>query len=333
MYHHLEHSKRYALRIALRQIRLGAILAVFPFAFWLTAPNYGVELYSLAGIGLFILFTEFRRSKKTLALASISLPDWISIIGTHIYFGGLAVITGGLGSPLGGLILLPGILYYLEFGTWILTLNFAMAVILGFIGHYYQVNLFQNPIRFQIMTVIIYIVTLAILASYQKIIQHQDERIRRLLTRDELTGLYNRRFLKNKIGEVQKQRAAFALIILDINYFKYYNDHWGHASGDTLLAQVGKVLKSAVGDSHFAVRYSGDEFVLLLVSVSPPEVESILQRVHRHIEEESFPGEECFPNRKLTLSHGYVFVPEGTAPSDNLFREADRLLYQSKKLR
>jgi len=161
-------------------------------------------------------------------------------------------------------------------------------------------------------------------AIIERIIRQE---LQRLSITDSLTGLYNQRHfyarLNEEIPRAKRQKHHLALILLDLDDFKQYNDKYGHLAGDEILQNVGKVINSNVRhgvDAGF--RYGGDEFAVLLIDADELVVKMMSARIEKGIEE------EC----GVTASTGSViFVDNLTAEA--MVQEADRRLYGSKEQR
>ena len=164
-----------------------------------------------------------------------------------------------------------------------------------------------------------------------------DEKFQRELfertVRDPLTGLYNRAFFTEQLGPLAERGAArglgLAVLMLDIDHFKRINDTYGHDVGDTVLCEVGRVLREAARSEDLVARYGGEEFVLALPVSAPDQATERAERVRvslslRRIET---PGGPI----RVTASLGLAFAPPGsTRPSASLITAADHCLYQAK---
>jgi two-component system cell cycle response regulator len=104
-----------------------------------------------------------------------------------------------------------------------------------------------------------------------------------LATRDELTGVYNRRFLFNDAERLLAERHHVDLVFIDLDNFKIVNDTFGHLAGDRILRDVGDVFTRATRDQDIVARYGGDEFVMLVVDSQPAEVEALAGRIANEI--------------------------------------------------
>jgi diguanylate cyclase (GGDEF)-like protein len=157
----------------------------------------------------------------------------------------------------------------------------------------------------------------------------------RLIFEDELTGLYNRRFLFNyfqsKISWDAVEDHPVSLIMLDIDHFKQINDTYGHQVGDQALVWVAGLLKEVAGDEGIAIRYAGDEFINLLPSADKRTAIQDANRLLRRIQEERFRSEEFGVSLHLTLSMGIASAPKDARSGKTLIRKADTALYYAKK--
>src|SRR5262249_50668208 len=94
-----------------------------------------------------------------------------------------------------------------------------------------------------------------------------NEKLRQQSLCDPLTGLYNRRFfmsaLANEISRSKRRRSEFSLVIMDIDHFKKYNDHYGHEAGDQILEKLSDILRFHFREGDIICRYGGEEFIVL----------------------------------------------------------------------
>lgn len=151
---------------------------------------------------------------------------------------------------------------------------------------------------------------------------------------DELTGLPNRRLLQERLTQTlalsRRHKRSFALMFIDIDYFKHVNDEYGHEVGDNLLKWLAEKLRVVVRTSDTLARQGGDEFVLLLSEISAPEdAELVARKVFNAMRDEFDTG---VLQLKVTLSVGIViFDPQKADTAEDLLRKADVALYQVKR--
>lgn len=162
--------------------------------------------------------------------------------------------------------------------------------------------------------------------------------------RDKLTGVWNRRyfelFLEQVIQRAAQGRQQVTLLVFDIDDFKQYNDHFGHAAGDDILEAAAKLIQSLVRDHDVVARIGGDEFAVIfwdkgeprhLGSQHPSNVIGIAKRFQKAISEHKFPklAEEAIG--RLTVSGGLAGFPwDGRTPAELLAR-ADEMAMRSKQ--
>ncbi len=157
----------------------------------------------------------------------------------------------------------------------------------------------------------------------------------RLIYEDELTGVYNRRYLlhyfEHKITWEGEERQPVSLLMMDLDHFKQINDAHGHLTGDQALIHIARLLKEVAGDQGLAIRYAGDEFMILLPGKRKLAAmqlgEKLLQRCHQ----EPLAVEEGASSLNLTLSMGCAAAPDDAQSGRALIQRADAALYFAKK--
>lgn len=156
--------------------------------------------------------------------------------------------------------------------------------------------------------------------------KQRDEQIRKLAYYDYLTGLHNRVSFQNAFERWKREKAEFALIILDLNDFKNINDRYGHLAGDETLRHFADWLRRCVDPSDFIARLSGDEFVILTPKADEHErlVKSIREGLRRSIELDGVLLE-------LSVSIGVSIYPHDGHNMDAVFKAADDRLYEDKR--
>lgn len=153
---------------------------------------------------------------------------------------------------------------------------------------------------------------------------------------DHLTGLPNRRAfdqeLRAEMNRVERYDARGALVLLDLDHFKVYNDAHGHPTGDEALKAVAAVLQRESRASDTVARYGGEEFAVVMPELSPGEAREAADRLRAVVEEHEVDGEEVLPTGRLTASLGVAAYPEDGASFADVLRVADRRLYRAKDL-
>jgi len=161
------------------------------------------------------------------------------------------------------------------------------------------------------------------------------EEISRLAITDGLTGLYNIRHLKRVLGEEVKRSIRYSrplsFIMLDIDFFKIYNDQHGHPRGDEILRILSGLLQQNTRDVDTVFRYGGEEFSVIIPEVGKQEAYSMAERIRRVIQAHVFPYEEDQPVGNLTMSMGVANLPDDAEEGEGLIEMADRALYRAKQ--
>ena len=170
----------------------------------------------------------------------------------------------------------------------------------------------------------------------QLTVKRQRDALRELILTDSLTGAANRRAFDERLDTEWRRcgraRLPVSLLLVDIDHFKLYNDHYGHPAGDAMLAQVTSAMRRAAARGQDLVaRYGGEEFAILLPQLDEQGATGVARRLMRELEVLDLPHAASPTGPRLTVSIGIAaMVPgEHSLPSD-LVQVADALLYQAK---
>jgi diguanylate cyclase (GGDEF)-like protein len=154
---------------------------------------------------------------------------------------------------------------------------------------------------------------------------------------DGLTGLYNYRYFITLMEKEFKRALRFkrplALLMLDIDYFKIYNDTNGHPLGNEVLKIIAEIMKSCCRDVDVIVRYGGEEFAVLFPETTMTEAHVIAERIRLTIAQYPFKGRQTQPEGILTVSIGIAAYPEDALVEKDLIDHADAALYSAKRTR
>lgn len=155
--------------------------------------------------------------------------------------------------------------------------------------------------------------------SYQKAAE--------LALRDGLTGLYNYRALQEHINSVGNTRFAFLLI--DVDYFKDFNDQYGHIVGDQVLMQIGQLIMENVRRSDKVYRYGGEEFAVVLEDADEEVAMFTAERIRVRVANQAI---ECSgqPINGVTVSTGVAIFKESQLSGYQILEQADKALYEAK---
>jgi diguanylate cyclase (GGDEF)-like protein len=160
-------------------------------------------------------------------------------------------------------------------------------------------------------------------------LRKQNEELERLSTSDALTGLYNRRYLTQRLSEElvrsSRHRGTFSVLMADVDEFKKYNDAFGHPAGDEVLKKVASILLNSTRSEDCSARYGGEEFAVLLTGTSGEVANEVAERIRSRVEEQQFAG------RKITLSIGIAEFPTDGQTAEEVIANADEALYAAKR--
>lgn len=180
----------------------------------------------------------------------------------------------------------------------------------------------------------IFVLTAWPLGFYVKIESEHIKQLENQVNIDGLTGVYNHRYfhdeLRKKIMQGKMDNKPVSMIFIDIDYFKHYNDLYGHQKGDTILKEMANVIKENVEDSNIVARYGGEEFAIILPNTREDIAMRIAENLRAKIESTYFEGEENQPNGKITASFGISVYPDKAKDDVDLIKSADDALYRAK---
>lgn len=160
------------------------------------------------------------------------------------------------------------------------------------------------------------------------------EETRALSIHDPLTGLGNRNMLNIEMEKQQavlrRNKEPLSMIMIDLDHFKQFNDTYGHATGDVILAALAGILKSEIREIDLAVRYGGEEFLLLLPDTSKELAESVAERIRHKVEMTTLTVTDD-QEVSLTISLGVATSVDGSESPEILITRADTAMYMAKE--
>lgn len=229
------------------------------------------------------------------------------------------------------------------------SINWGVVAALLFLIGVNQENLFGNIINGTFVTFLSIFISIRynrsveaefrdreIISMQYKKIQKANDKLHELAFTDQLTGLHNRRFLMEKIldhfADYQSRDFYLEMIMVDIDYFKQYNDTYGHPEGDVCLKKIADILEAYErAEGTAVIRYGGEEFLLVRISKQPGEESQIEETLMKQIDEANIPREDT-PWKKVTVSIG---TWKGSAreleKGEDAIRYADKALYCAKR--
>ena len=153
---------------------------------------------------------------------------------------------------------------------------------------------------------------------------------------DELSGLYNRRGFKDlasrELKDCIRNKLNFSLLMIDIDFFKLYNDQYGHIMGDQAIQLVSSILKkSCCRPRDIVARFGGEEFIIFLPDTDTLGASCVAKKIQNEIERINIPHEKV-DIKRVSLSIGiFNVVPDNTVTIENVIISADKLLYTAKQ--
>ncbi|WP_395006713.1 diguanylate cyclase domain-containing protein [Undibacterium sp.] len=171
----------------------------------------------------------------------------------------------------------------------------------------------------------------------EKMLRSHSEVLKKDATTDGLTGLYNRRFFdehyKISLGQSIRQKHPLSIFMVDIDYFKQYNDFYGHPAGDKILIQVAAALKSQISrSSDMLARYGGEEFVLILPNMPEDQAMLFAEKLITAINQLALAHQKSKCEKHVSISIGVsTYDPVKHREASALIDAADTALYKAKQ--
>lgn len=171
----------------------------------------------------------------------------------------------------------------------------------------------------------------------EKMLRSHSEILKRDATTDSLTGLYNRRFFdehyKISLGQAIRQKHPLSVFMVDIDYFKQYNDYYGHPAGDKILIEIAATLKSQISrSSDMVARYGGEEFVMILPNMTEQNAMQFAEKLITAVSQLALPHLKSKTKKILTISIGAsTYDPNQHREVSALIDAADTALYKAKQ--
>lgn len=156
-----------------------------------------------------------------------------------------------------------------------------------------------------------------------------------LAVTDGLTGVFNHRYFQDRllrdINRAKEEGGNISLLMIDIDYFKQYNDVNGHIAGDVALKEVAAVLRRNLKKDDLVARYGGEEFAVILVGLAREQARLVAERIRTVVAQIDFPNEKVLPTGNLTISIGLAEFPSDALERGDIIAAADRALYIAKR--
>lgn len=314
---------------------------------WLNESFYSYRVTTLSCTGLTFLILlivafKFRNSAKVQTFIGYFMPFFF---GFTMLYGGYTI---GMYSPamMAGTvnIILVGLVLYNRKLIYLISAPIAiMMVWLAYQTYFDKLpyaplfsdllndsHFYQN--KFWIRTMVeLFLPVLIITAILFEILLSQwrrrEKNIKTMSQTDALTQVYNRRYISDQLDHLA-QESNYAVVLLDLDYFKKINDQYGHDIGDIVLKRVANLLKVGVREQDIVGRFGGEEFILILKNTTLPQAVEIAERCRISIENEIV---ELNDAQTLHISASFgISLAKPDASKEQITRWADEALYQAK---
>ncbi|THB67759.1 MAG: sensor domain-containing diguanylate cyclase, partial [Spirochaetaceae bacterium] len=160
------------------------------------------------------------------------------------------------------------------------------------------------------------------------------EQLHEQAVRDELTGLYNRRFwaesIERECARVQRRNCELSIAMIDIDHFKLLNDTYGHKLGDAVLKHITKLISKHSRQSDIFFRFGGEEFVLVMPEIGNESAMERLEEMRLMIQNTPYEHAEHGP-LSITISIGYAVIPRHGSDHEKILETADQAMYYAKE--
>ncbi|MGH7273280.1 MAG: diguanylate cyclase [Nitrospiria bacterium] len=173
------------------------------------------------------------------------------------------------------------------------------------------------------------------LAKKNKALELTNKKLEQLSVTDELTGLWNRRYLWERLAEeiakTRRYNLTLSCLMSDIDNFKTINDRYGHITGDTVLSEIARLLKNQCRSHDLLARFGGEEFIMVLYQTGMEGAVQLAHRLVKTVDSHPFIAENQ-KTLKTTISIGVAtYSPQTMTNGNDLIKKADESLYQAKR--
>lgn len=339
----LNSRKREQIRMMFFTVKILALFfSAIPILEYFNMENRAYDLLSIYYIGItfsvfslimvFLLFI-YNRKEHNQFYYIVEVVTFIIVFVVSIY------VSGANNSENKYIFLFIIISYTIEYGmkTGLFVSGIATAVIAGMdllLGNNSNVNIqFQNDLALFAM----FFLVAWTIGHYARLEQKHIKELVDYANIDGLTGAYNHRYfyeiIERLFDQHKKKGTHLSLVMMDLDYFKKYNDIYGHAQGDAFLKEITGVIQSSIRERDILCRYGGDEFCVILPDTDKEQACEIADELREAVCSYEYRGKENMNNKAMTASIGVSTSGPQMERHMSLIENADMALYRAKFLR
>lgn len=315
---------------------LGAIIHILFIFFFLSIGALWLSIFNILSV-LTWLLTLYQIQQGRYRLAT--LMGTIEIVlhaafATHVL--GLSMGFLYFLWPTASLIMISNIFTHQKstiLGFSIIILFAALTIYAKDIPYQYAFPQLAEYIQFANISFAAFAFVLINMSSRTKNTKN-DKRLYELSNKDALTGVYNRHFVYELMAQVYSERRGsssldYTVVLADIDNFKEINEAIGHVAGDEVIKSVASYLQTAVRETDIVARWSGEQFMLILMKIDYGNTQTLIEKIRKNIRYQIIT--EGLRERVTTLSFG-VAKATGNEPIEETIKRADLSMYKAKKL-
>jgi diguanylate cyclase (GGDEF)-like protein len=313
---------------------------------YITAWSAFMMMFALI-FGIVYLNTPLNTPRHNIVLKAVASAMGLVVVMVFLRLLWIANVIAYLAGQIGTIVLFTSALAAVRSGfkpawRYLIAVSIFLASAIIFLFRFYGV-LPNNTFTMHIMLfgsaaeAILLSIALGyrirLLREEEHILREREKGLQAISITDDLTGLFNRRFLNasliKKVAAARRSNTRLSLLMIDVDHFKRFNDTYGHPEGDQVLIALGRLLSQILREEDIACRYGGEEFVVILHNADIHAALDTAERIRAGFENLSFnPG----PKKDIhtTLSIGIAQLNPEESPEQLIFR-ADQAMYQAKK--
>lgn len=291
-----------------------------------------IAMGTLIVIMFFWILMDYNR-KNLKFLLFIEIILFFSVCSASI------LISGSYQSHYKFLYIFMIVSYTIEFGakTGIPIVGASSLTLLGMDLFLYENQGVNSYFQSDLALSAIFVVVAWILGFYVKTESMHIEQLKHYANVDGLTEVYNHRYFhelfKHQCEKSIQEKQSLSLVMLDIDYFKNYNDMYGHQAGDQVLKEMAQLIKTNIRENDVVCRYGGEEFCIIMPNTDQETAISLADELRKKIYDYKFEGQEHLPNGSLSVSIGISELKDENDTYSNIISRSDAALYRAKYFR